>query len=199
MRKAGSFIFWIVVVVVAVKIQTQPRFWNLTNSFSTSKEICKNFSKLERFSRKCCEENTGQQTTTVAAGTYIFCKHLARPKSSALQKYNARQKIDPKFYQIFLFLESISWKYHAGQKLDPKFWWNSSFFCVSKLKVKYSFFPVSWKYWVDFHVSKLKVKIRTSFMPTSSKTLNSYLICLSLLLHLKVDKNQEETFWCFSG
>ena len=65
-------------------------------------------------------------------------------------------------------------QYHAGQKLDPKFWWNSSYFCVSKLKVKYSFVLVNRKYFEDFHVSELKVKIRISFLPKSSKILNSY-------------------------
>ena len=87
--------------------------------------------------------------------------------------------------------------YHAGQKLDPKFWWNSSIFCVSKLKVKYSFLLVSWKYWVDFHVGKLKVKIRTSFMPTSSKTLNSYLICFESFTQFKGRQKSGRNFLMF--
>ena len=40
--------------------------------------------------------------------------------------------------------------YHAGQKLDPKFWWNSSYFCVSKLKVKYSFLLARKIYFEDY-------------------------------------------------
>ena len=87
--------------------------------------------------------------------------------------------------------------YHAGQKLDPKFWWNSSFFCVSKLKVKWSFLLVSWKYWVDFHVSKLKVKIRTSFMPTSSKILNSYLICFESFTQFEGRQKSGRNFLMF--
>ena len=71
------------------------------------------------------------------------------------------------------------------------------FFCVSKLKVKYSFLLVSWKYWVDFHVSKLKVKIRTSFMPTSSKTLNSYLICFESFTQFEGRQKSGRNFLMF--
>ena len=81
----------------------------------------------------------------------------------------------------------------TGSQIPVKF----IIFCVSKLKVKYSFLLVSWKYWVDFHVSKLKVKIRTSFMPTSSKTLNSYLICFESFTQFEGRQKSGRNFLMF--
>ena len=94
---------------------------------------------------------------------------------------------------IFQFLYS----YHALSKTRSQILVKFIIFCVSKLKVKYSFLLVSWKYWVDFHVSKLKVKIRFSFMPTSSKTLNTYLICFESFTQFEGRQKSGKNFLMF--
>ena len=79
--------------------------------------------------------------------------------------YNKKAKVKKSWSGVNWTLTKLlgAMCYHASQKLDPKFLWNSSFFCVSKLKVKYSFLLVNRKNFEDFPVSKLKVKIRISF------------------------------------
>ena len=106
--------------------------------------------------------------------------------------YVNQQNEDLSFH--FAFKAAI---YHAGQNLDPKFWWNSSYFCVSKLKVKYSFLLVNKKSFEDFHVSKLKVKIRIVFCRKAQKYWTLIFICFQFFTQFEVRQKSGTNFLMF--
>ena len=89
-------------------------------------------------------------------------KHGTQQVNTMKYAWQTNLKVNDLFWKIFK-----SKQYHAGQKLDPKFCENHHIFCVSKLKVKYSFLLTKKVYFEDFHVGNLKVNSRC---PSSQKT-----------------------------